>query len=125
MNIYDVKVCKFVSIEKKENYESVCCLKRSELETHYCVIDFIHMLATDIYTGEQFSVLQKNMAGQILASEKVELGKNYALYFEYLNLNKLSIRELLKVKLACLRMTLLEKFSGKRSISQKQNVIKR
>lgn len=123
MDIYDVKVCKFFSIEKKENYERVYCLKRSEFVTHYCMIDFSRLLATDIFTGEQFHILQKNIAGQILESEKVELGKNYAAYFEYLDFKKISGLELWKIKLACLKIQLLG--SNPKIINNKQNIIKR
>ena len=52
MNIYDVKVCKFISADKKENYENVCCLKRNGFVTHYCMVDFSNFTATDIFTFE-------------------------------------------------------------------------
>jgi len=122
VNIYEVKVCKFISEERCGN---VYRLNRSDFVTHRCIIDFVRLLATDIFTGEQFCMLQRNAAGQILKSETVELNKNYAAYFTQLNLQELSTLELWKIKLACLKMNLLGKISIKSHGEQKQNIMKR
>ena len=122
MNIYDVKVCKFISVSIDKN---IFRLNRNEFVTHYCVVDFNRFLATDVFTNEQFRVLAKNENGQILASEKVELNQNYAIYINSLDLNKLSRMELWKLKLAYFKFTLLRKKPTIDSKKPKQNITKR
>jgi len=122
MDIYDVKVCKFIS---KEQHGNVWRLNRSDFITHYCVVDFDNLIARDIFSGEQFRVLRKMEDGKIYDMEKVELNCDYALYLNLLELSQLSKCELFKVKLACLKSDLLTKFFKKGPEFQKQNVIKR
>lgn len=122
MDVYEVKVCKFTSVER---LGEVSRLHRGEFTTHYCVVDFDKFLAIDIFTKEQFKFLQRNERTQILASENVELYKNYALYFQKLDLTKLSEKELRKIKLAYFRFGLLSKNLLTNSKKQFQKMIKR
>ena len=125
MNIYEVKVCKFISMERKENSEGIYLLRRSDYVAHYCVVDFSNLMATDVYTYEQFRILQRNEEGRILGTENVELNQNYAVYFEKLNLDKLSSWELWRLKFACFKLNLLGMKNTKNLVKQKQNIIKR
>lgn len=122
MNIYEVKVCEFHSIEPAG---SVSKLHRGEFVTHYCVVDFSNFLAVDIFTEQQYQILQRNEQAQILSSEKVELYKEYALYFQKLDQTKLSEKELKKIKLAYLKFDYRNKKKSLKLKKQFQKVIKR
>lgn len=117
MNIYDVKVCKFISIDRAD---SSYILKRSDYETHYCVIDFESFTAIDLFSGEQFRILKKNVDGKILGSEKVELNQEYAIYVNNVDFAQLTWWFAYRLKFSYLRMQLLKTKSNRAHNKQKQ-----
>lgn len=121
MDVYKVKTCKFTN---SEVLDGVYRLGVDKYTDRYCVLDLDASVAIDIFTNEKFYRLAKTENNQIARNEKINLGQEYAVYVQSLNLNELSKIELLRLKYAYLKFKLVNKFSNKSS-EAKQNVIKR
>jgi len=118
--VYSVTTCKFTNREKTNNISK---LNADNYMERYCVLESDDNTVTDIFTNESFFALYRTEDNKIFSFKKINLGQEYAISIHSLDLNKLSKRELLKLKYAYLKLTLLNKF--KKIEVQKQNVIKR
>lgn len=119
MDIYNVTVCKFSSVEPHGNIHR---LITEQYDNYYCVVDFENSIATNIFTGEQFYILKKNNKNRILGSEKdkIVLNQNYGITVNKINLKTLPIREQIKLALGYLKFSIV-----KNKEKQSQKVIKR
>lgn len=106
MEVYNVVVCKFTSVEN-HTYEERLIV--DEYIKHLCIVDFENNIATDIKTGDSFYILKRDNQNRILATEQVEINSSeYGVKVEPFYLRGLSKKEQLKLRLDYLKIKYLK-----------------